>query len=273
MQIAALSKIQIPIWLAYVLIYSDWADFNIPTAFGPRVRNALKAEARSVRLAGLVGAGGLWYGFGKTISDILAEEQANEFSEMLIKVGFFSLHLYSLLKRQTLKTFRARLIEVIDQAQHFAALGPVGTSGSSGDIAQMFREGLDAAERELSLDELRSVPSARACSSCFIPDPTSLRLVRSSIFYSMLSPRLNLTMFEKVGDDQEIHTFKSEPYALESESQHTASSTPVQTQPHFVWSLYFKLNAKSQTQPHFVQLGPCISNSMLSPRPNLTSFS
>ncbi|KAG6886927.1 hypothetical protein C0992_001611 [Termitomyces sp. T32_za158] len=128
--IAALSKIQIPIWLAYVLIYSDWADFNIPTAFGPRVRNALKAEARSVRLTGLVGAGGLWYGFGKTISDILAEEQANEFSEMLTK------------------TFRARLIEVIDQAQHFAALGPVGSGGSSGDTAQLFREGLDATERE-----------------------------------------------------------------------------------------------------------------------------
>ncbi|KAG5730223.1 Pyranose 2-oxidase [Termitomyces sp. T112] len=63
--------------------------------------------------------------------------------------------------------------------------------------------------------ELRPVPSARACSSCFIPDPTSLRSVRS---------------------------------------------------------LYFKLNAKSQTQPHFVRLGPCISNSMPSPRPNLTSF-
>ncbi|KAG5732750.1 hypothetical protein E4T56_gene16716 [Termitomyces sp. T112] len=45
-----------------------------------------------------------------------------------------------------------------------------------------------------------------------------------------------------------------------------------QTQPHFVWSLYFKLNAKSQTQPHFVWLGPCISNLMLSPRPNLTLF-
>ncbi|KAG5726927.1 hypothetical protein E4T56_gene6303 [Termitomyces sp. T112] len=58
-----------------------------------------------------------------------------------------------------------------------------------------------------------------------------------------------------------------------------------------VKSLYFQLNAKSQTQPHFVQLGLCISNSMLSPRltkqsevrssifysmlhprPNLTSF-
>ncbi|KAG5716106.1 hypothetical protein E4T56_gene10895 [Termitomyces sp. T112] len=67
-------------------------------------------------------------------------------------------------------------------------------------------------------NELRSVPSARACSSCLIPDPTSLRLVRSSLFYSMLSPRPNLTLF--------------------------------------VRSLYFKLNAKSQTQPHFIRLGP-----------------
>ncbi|KAF8076185.1 hypothetical protein FPV67DRAFT_1604787 [Lyophyllum atratum] len=129
--IAALSKIQLPLWLAVTLIYSDWADFNIPTAFGPRVRNALKAEPRSVRLAGLVGAGGLWYGFGKAIVDILAEEQANEIAEVLTK------------------TFRARLIEVIDQAQHFAALGPVGAGGASGDTAQLFREGLDSTEREL----------------------------------------------------------------------------------------------------------------------------
>ncbi|KAG5728991.1 hypothetical protein E4T56_gene17679 [Termitomyces sp. T112] len=90
-------------------------------------------------------------------------------------------------------------------------------------------------------NELRPVPSARACSSCFIPDPTSLRSVRSSIFYSMLHPRPNLTLFD--------------PTSLRS-----------------VRSLYFKLNASSQTQPHFVRLGPCISNSMLHPRPNLTSF-
>ncbi|KAG5733750.1 hypothetical protein E4T56_gene14483 [Termitomyces sp. T112] len=44
-------------------------------------------------------------------------------------------------------------------------------------------------------NELRPVPSARACSSCFIPDPTSLCSVRSSIFYSMLHPRPNLTSF------------------------------------------------------------------------------
>lgn len=49
---------------------SDWAQLFIPTAFSTRVRNALKAEATSVRLAGLVGAGGMWYGFGKTVMDV-----------------------------------------------------------------------------------------------------------------------------------------------------------------------------------------------------------
>ena len=49
---------------------SDWAEFNIPPPFSARVRNALRAEATSVRLANLVGAGGLWYGFGKTIMDM-----------------------------------------------------------------------------------------------------------------------------------------------------------------------------------------------------------
>jgi len=51
---------------------SDWAEFNIPSAFGSRVRNALKAEPCSVRLSNLVGAGNLWYGFGRTIMDMCA---------------------------------------------------------------------------------------------------------------------------------------------------------------------------------------------------------
>ncbi|KAG5732852.1 hypothetical protein E4T56_gene14216 [Termitomyces sp. T112] len=111
------------------------------------------------------------------------------------------------------------------------------------------------------IDELRPVPSARACSSCFIPDPTSLCSVRSLYFKlnassqtqphfvrlglcisnSMLISRPNLTLFD--------------PTSL-----------------RLVRSLYFKLNASSQTQPHFVRLGLCISNSMLISRPNLTSF-
>ena len=47
-----------------------------------------------------------------------------------------------------LQTFRNRLLEVIDQAQHFAALGPTGGGGPTGDAAQAFREGLDGTERE-----------------------------------------------------------------------------------------------------------------------------
>jgi len=129
--IAMSSKIQLPLWLAYTVIYSDWADFNIPTPFGSRVRNALKAEACSVRLSNLVGAGGFWYGFGKTIMEILSEDQANAMSEMLTKA------------------FEHRLLEIVDQAQHFAALGQAGAGGSSGNSSQMFREGLDATEREL----------------------------------------------------------------------------------------------------------------------------
>ncbi|EIW82214.1 hypothetical protein CONPUDRAFT_89650 [Coniophora puteana RWD-64-598 SS2] len=131
--IKALSKAPIPIWLAYILLYSDWADFSIPQPFGARVRNALNAEPKSVKLSGLVGQGGHWYGFGKMIMDILSDEQANEMSELLIKA------------------FKGRLVEVIDQAQHFAALGGSGGGGSSisGDSALSFREGLDGAEREL----------------------------------------------------------------------------------------------------------------------------
>jgi len=41
-----------------------------------------------------------------------------------------------------------QLLEVIDQAQRFAALGPAGGGGPSADSAQSFREGLDGTERE-----------------------------------------------------------------------------------------------------------------------------
>jgi GINS complex subunit 3 len=49
---------------------SDYTDFTIPTPFNTRVRNALNAEPRSVRLSALVGGGGQWYGFGKMIAQL-----------------------------------------------------------------------------------------------------------------------------------------------------------------------------------------------------------
>ena len=56
------------------------------------------------------------------------------------------------------QTFRNRLVEVIDQAQHFAALGPAGGGGQTGDAALMFREGLEVTEREREFFLLLSFP-------------------------------------------------------------------------------------------------------------------
>ncbi|EPT03088.1 GINS complex Psf3 component [Fomitopsis schrenkii] len=137
--IKALSKIQVPMWMAYILIYSDYADFTIPPPFSSRVRNALNAEARSVRLSGLVGQGGLWYGFGRMLMGLLNDIPAQELSDVLTK------------------TFRARLPEVIDQAHHFASIhaAAASSSGNSGgsitsdEATIAFREGLDGTEREM----------------------------------------------------------------------------------------------------------------------------
>ncbi|KAK2463144.1 hypothetical protein APHAL10511_004799 [Amanita phalloides] len=123
------AKLQLPVWLSYVVLYSDWADLVIPTPFTPRIHSALKAEPRSVQLAGLMGAGASWYMLGRIIMDIVQGARAQELSAMMTE------------------TFKARLTEVIDQAQHFANLGP--SVGGSKNSAQAFREGLDITEREL----------------------------------------------------------------------------------------------------------------------------
>jgi GINS complex subunit 3 len=79
----------------------------------------------------------------------LDDAQAKEISDVLTKVppSHTSSHC-SHPNTLTTQTFRGRLVEVIDQAQHFAALGPSGGGGPTGDSAQAFREGLDGTERE-----------------------------------------------------------------------------------------------------------------------------
>lgn len=63
--------------------------------------------------------------------NIVGDEQATDMSEMMTAA------------------FHRRLPEIMDQGQHFAALGPAGGSSGTGDPAQAFREGLDGTEREL----------------------------------------------------------------------------------------------------------------------------
>ena len=49
------------------------------------------------------------------------------------------------------QTFRARLPEVIDQAQHFASIQSAGSSRGGDAAIAAFREGMDGTERERSL--------------------------------------------------------------------------------------------------------------------------
>ena len=48
---------------------------------------------------------------------------------------------------------------MIDQAQHFAALGPAGGGGQSADSALAFREGLEVTERERE-SQITVIPTA-----------------------------------------------------------------------------------------------------------------
>lgn len=127
------ATMQLPFWLAVPLLQSSICKFDIPPPFAQRVRNALTAEARSVRLSSLVGVGNYWYAHGRNIREILDGQQDKSMGDVLSE------------------TFQKRLMDLMDQAQHFAGAG-VGigvSSAGTGDAGQEFREGLDQTEREL----------------------------------------------------------------------------------------------------------------------------
>lgn len=46
------------------------------------------------------------------------------------------------------QTFKDRLVDIMDQAQHFGGLGGHATGGGNGMSGEDFREGLDGTERE-----------------------------------------------------------------------------------------------------------------------------
>lgn len=69
-------------------------------------------------------------------------------SDLLTKVRFNVAAIREVPATFFFQTFRNRLAEVIDQAQHFAGLGLAEGGGQSGDSALAFREGLEVTERE-----------------------------------------------------------------------------------------------------------------------------
>ena len=46
------------------------------------------------------------------------------------------------------QTFKERLVDLMDQAQHFGALGASAGGAGQGQAGEDFREGLDGTERE-----------------------------------------------------------------------------------------------------------------------------
>ncbi|KAG8973807.1 DNA replication protein [Tulasnella sp. 425] len=85
--IKAGTKMLLPYWLAPTLSLQDWVDVEIPQPFGAKVKRALAADARSVKLSNLVGGTGTWYGFGKMMADLLQDPQSSELSATLLNVS------------------------------------------------------------------------------------------------------------------------------------------------------------------------------------------
>ncbi|KAL7411973.1 GINS complex, Psf3 component [Mrakia frigida] len=123
------AKAELPFWLAKTMALNDFISFTIPSPFSARVRNALNAEARSVKLSNLVGGMGMWYGFGLRLIHLLEDRQATSISTLLTT------------------TFRFRLPEIQDQAHHAASITSHAQAGLGG--GGEFREGMEGEEREL----------------------------------------------------------------------------------------------------------------------------
>jgi hypothetical protein len=78
----------------------------------------------------------------------LQEPQSAELADVLNKVILGELVLGTLRSQVSEKTFHARLIDLMDQAQHFGGgASSLGVS-STGDPGEEFREGLESTERE-----------------------------------------------------------------------------------------------------------------------------
>lgn len=61
------SRVDLPFWMAELLALHNVVDLSFPRQYSPRVRNALDAQAKSVRLRDL---NGWWYAVGIRLSSL-----------------------------------------------------------------------------------------------------------------------------------------------------------------------------------------------------------
>ncbi|KAK3075010.1 DNA replication protein [Teratosphaeriaceae sp. CCFEE 6253] len=118
------TRLDLPLWLAEMLAVSKpsgpdsapLATLDMPSALGPRVMNALRADPKSVELRGQAA---WFYGLGERMLELFEEEEVG---------GVL------------LETFKQRAFEISDRAQNTRTAQHGGESGD-------FMSGLDETER------------------------------------------------------------------------------------------------------------------------------
>ncbi|BGP12653.1 hypothetical protein JCM10213_008790 [Rhodosporidiobolus nylandii] len=116
------STLDLPYWLASQLSEKDMVDLTLPRAYSPMVRNALQASPESVHLRNLAGGGGSFYAGGTRLLSLIEDPELARILEA---------------------SFKARLVQIMDQSQH--SLADHGGEGA----AYEFSQGLDGWEKEL----------------------------------------------------------------------------------------------------------------------------
>ncbi|GAA5857060.1 hypothetical protein JCM8547_007937 [Rhodosporidiobolus lusitaniae] len=116
------STLELPFWLASQLSEKDMIDLTLPRAYSPMVRNALQASPESVHLRNLGGGGGSFYAGGMRLLTLSEDPELSRILEA---------------------SYKARIIQIMDQSQH--SLADHGGEGA----AYEFSQGLDQWEKEL----------------------------------------------------------------------------------------------------------------------------
>ncbi|GAA6036577.1 hypothetical protein JCM8097_001234 [Rhodosporidiobolus ruineniae] len=116
------STLELPYWLAHQLSEKDMVDLTLPRAYNPMVRNALQASPEAVHLRNLGGGGGSFYAGGMRLLSLIEDAELQRILEA---------------------SFKARIVQIMDQSQH--SLADHGGEGA----AYEFSQGLDAWEKEL----------------------------------------------------------------------------------------------------------------------------
>ncbi|KAF2812514.1 GINS complex, Psf3 component [Mytilinidion resinicola] len=136
------SKVELPIWLGEMLSLSEMMNtdslvtLSIPSALGPRVFNALKADPRTVDLRALASH---FYNLATRLLEMYVEDINKSEEQEMIRV--------------LSETFKARAAVIADQANNVR-----GTLGEGAD----FLRGLDENERQLFRAAHDSAKSVRA---------------------------------------------------------------------------------------------------------------